>query len=274
MTLKIHQSNLNLHLTETKYGKFIVPTDDPTIGRSLDLYGEYCQSEIDLLKNLVKPNSWFIDIGANIGTHTIPLSFECQRVLAFEPDIENYTLLGKNVSGLCTEKNNVTLTHLAIGSESKKVDTEFDYGKTTIKDGDTVMMAPLDMLNLPQIDVVKIDVEGKELDVLVGMRTTLTTFKPDLLIEMQNTETYADTFDFLQSVNYKMYWFPVATYNHNNQKNNKENVFGNEHGVVNWVCTAYELNTMLEPVVDRDDTIERMTYRSRKNVGNDRKNGE
>ena len=101
------------------------------------------------------------------------------------------------------------------------------------------------------------------------MRNTLTNFKPDMLIEMQNPETYADTFDFLQSYNYKMYWFPVPTYNEDNQKNNKENVFGNQHGVINWVCTEHGLNTVLQPVVDRDDTVERMNFRSRKHVGND-----
>jgi rhamnose utilization protein RhaD (predicted bifunctional aldolase and dehydrogenase) len=70
-----------------------------------------------------------------------------------------------------------------------------------------------------------------------------------------------------------MYWFPVSTYNKNNQKNNTDDIFGPKHGVINWVCTAYKLNTKLEPVVDRDDTVERMVYRSRENVGNDRKDG-
>ena len=57
------------------------------------------------------------------------------------------------------------------------------------------------------------------------------------------------------------------------EKNNTDDIFGPKHGVINWVCTAYKLNTKLEPVVDRDDTVERMVYRSRENVGNDRKDG-
>ena len=272
--LKHHQTKLKLKLTETKYGKFIIPIDDPTIGKSLDLYGEYCDPEIDLLKMLIKPDGWFIDIGANIGTHTIPISKICERVLAFEPDAENFDILGKNVAGLCASKQNVTVSRLALGDMNGECSTNFDYGKTTIVEGNEVKMAPLDVLGLPKINVVKIDVEGKELSVLVGMRNILTNAKPDLLIEMQDESTYADTFDFLKSVNYNMFWFPVPTYNPNNHKQNKQDIFGRQHGVINWVCSADKLNTSLQPVVDRDDTVERMEWRKRQNVGNDRKNGE
>ena len=265
--------NLQSKLTDTVYGKMLVYTDDPTIGRSLDLYGEYCQAEIELLKSLSNKDTWFVDIGANIGTHTIPLSYNVERVLAFEPDDANFDLLSKNVAGMCALRKNVTATKMAIGDTLVEVDTEFDYGKTKVVQGTGIKSAPLDILGLPKVDLVKIDVEGQELKVLVGMRNILHTHKPDMLIEMQDETTYAETYDFLKSCNYSMYWFPVSTYNKNNQKNNTDDIFGPKHGVINWVCTAYKLNTKLEPVVDRDDTVERMVYRSRENVGNDRKDG-
>ena len=40
------KKNLQSKLTDTISGKMLIYTDDPTIGRSLDLYGEYCQAEI------------------------------------------------------------------------------------------------------------------------------------------------------------------------------------------------------------------------------------
>ena len=142
--------------------------------------------------------------------------------------------------------------------------TKFDFGKTTLTEGNDVKMAPLDMLGLPKVNVVKIDVEGKELVVLVGMRLTIDNWKPHLLIEMQDEKTYPDTYDFLNDLGYNMYWLAVPTYNSNNHKQNTQNVFGPQHGVINWVCSAELLNTKLQPVVDRDDSIERMVYRSRK----------
>ena len=270
---QIKKINLQSKLTDTISGKMLIYTDDPTIGRSLDLYGEYCQPEIELLKNLSNKTTWFVDIGANIGTHTIPMSYHVDRVIAFEPDDANFDLLSKNVAGLCAIRKNVTVTKMAIGDTLQEVNTQFDFGKTKIVQGTGIKSAPLDILGLPKVDLVKIDVEGQELKVLVGMRNILITYKPDMLIEMQDETTYNETFDFLKSCNYNAYWFPVSTYSKNNQKNNTDDVFGPTHGVINWICTAYQLNTELEPVVDRDDTVERMVYRRRKNVGNDRKDG-
>ena len=259
--LKTHQTKLNLKLTETKYGKFIIPSDDPTIGRSLDLYGEYCDVEIEMLKSLCESTDWFIDIGANIGYHSVAMSPHVTRVLAFEPDADNFDILGKNVAGLCASKQNVTVTKLAIGDITGECSTKFDFGKTILTEGNDVKMAPLDMLGLPKVNLVKIDVEGKELAVLIGMRLTLDNMKPNLLIEMQDEKTYTDTYDFLKELGYNMYWLAVPTFNKNNHKQNKQNVFGPQHGVINWVCSPLPLNTKLPSVISRDDTMEKMVER-------------
>ena len=254
--LKTHQTKLNLKTTNTKYGKLIIPADDPTIGRSLDLYGEYCDVEIDMLKSLCESTDWFIDIGANIGYHTVAMSPHVERVLAFEPDAENFNLLGKNVAGLCALKNNVTVTQLAIGDIMGTCSTNFNYGKTSLVEGTDVKIAPLDILGLPKVNLVKIDVEGKELAVLIGMRLTIDNWKPHLLIEMQDQKKYADTYDFLKDLGYHMYWLAVPTFSNNNHKQNTENVFGPQHGVINWVCSSLPLNTKLPCVINRNDTME------------------
>ena len=257
--------------TNTRYGNMLYIQGDPTIGRSLELYGEYCHAEIEAIKSLVSPTSWFVDIGANIGTHTIGVSPYVNRVVAFEADSANFDLLVKNISACSCE--NVTPTPLAISDKFGEVATEFDYGKTTVVPGAAVKTASLDMIGLPQIDFVKIDVEGMELQVLYGMRGTLADKKPHLLIEMQDPTKYSRIYDYLKSFNYYMYWMPVSTYNANNNKNNQVNVFGNQHGVINWLCSVTQLNTTLQAVVDRDDTVERMVWRRSQDVGNDRKDG-
>lgn len=243
--------------------------DDPTIGRSLELYGEYCQPEIDLLKSICQQDYWVYDIGANIGTHTIGLAPYVQRVIAFEPDADNFDILVTNLS--VTAKENVTPIRLALSDQQGTVSTQFNFGKTTLTSGDDVQMTAFDMIQgFPGVDLVKIDVEGKELEVLYGMRNALFSNKPFLFIEMQDPTKYADIFDFLKGFGYDMWWAPCPTYNPNNHKQNKENVFGQQHGVINWLCSTYELNTALQPVVDRDDTVERMVWRTR-NVDMDSK---
>jgi len=268
-----HQTtSKQLKQTNTRYGNMLYIVDDPTIGRSLELYGEYCHAEIETIKALVNNQCWFIDVGANIGVHTIGVSPYVERVVAFEPDLDNFDVLVKNCSGCGCE--NVTTTRLALGDQMGEVSTQFDYGKTTVVAGTAIKQAPLDMIGLPRIDFVKIDVEGMELEVLYGMRGTLAGFKPHLLIDMQDPTRYSRIYDYLAGFGYYMYWMPVATYNKSNHKNNNEDVFGPQHGVINWLCSRDQLNTLLQPVVDREDTVERMVWRRNQNVGNDLKHGE
>ena len=75
-------------LKTCRHGDMIFNVHDQHIGRSLDLYGEWAESELELLGLFIKPGDVVIDVGANIGTHTV---FFAQRagatgqVQAFEP---------------------------------------------------------------------------------------------------------------------------------------------------------------------------------------------
>ena len=54
-----------------KHGVFMYNRNDLFIGRSLDLYGEWCEYEILLLRNYIRESDVVLDIGANIGTHSV-----------------------------------------------------------------------------------------------------------------------------------------------------------------------------------------------------------
>ena len=250
--------------TNTQYGNMVYFLDDPTIGRSLELYGEYCHDEIEWIKTLTNPGSFVLDIGANIGTHTIGIAPHVNRVMAFEPDPDNFELLVKNIA--TAMYNNVTPVPAAVSDVPGQVGTQFDYGKTSVTSSGEIPSTPIDMIEgLPRIDFAKIDVEGMELKVLNGMRQTIASHKPQMLIEMQDPTTYANTYDFLNGFGYNIYWLTVSTYTEHNHKNNKEDVFGAQHGVINWIATTADLSVKLMNVVDRDDTVERMVYRRSRN---------
>jgi len=240
-------------------GNMYIHSDDPTIGRSLELYGEYCQPEVDLIIQYTDRKSFVMDIGANIGTHAIPVSKHVRRVVAFEPDAHNFDLLTKN----CAETGckNISCNNIALGSDTYQASTTFDYGKTMLTSGRDVVVTALDNIKgFPSVDFIKIDVEGMEPDVLEGASGTIAYYKPHLLIEMQDERNYQTVFDFLAKHQYNVYWYPVATYNPRNHKNNGVDVFGRGHGVLNWFAT--QQTAQLESVLDGSDTIEKLVKRN------------
>jgi len=253
----------NQKLVNTRYGNMYVFGDDPTIGRSLDCYGEYCYPEVDLLLALLDTNSFVLDVGANVGSHTLGFAPYVSKVVAFEPDPECHDLLAKNIGmqdrGVARK---ISVNPIALSDSVQEVSTQFDYGKTKVTPGGSIVQTKLDNIQgFPRIDLIKIDVEGMEYNVLKGAQNTITYFRPILFIEMQDASLNSLVFDFLDNLSYNMYWAACATFNPNNHRHNSEDVFGPQHGVLNWLCTPTPIQTDLKPVQDRTDTIEKAVLR-------------
>jgi hypothetical protein len=58
-----------------RHGIFLFNRNDTFVDRSLNLYGEWCEAEIGLLTQVVRRSDFVLDVGANIGTHAVPLVF-------------------------------------------------------------------------------------------------------------------------------------------------------------------------------------------------------
>src|SRR5205823_13798505 len=61
----------NLRLKRCKHGAMMFYANDEYIGRSLDLYGEFSEGEMELFNNYLRPGMTVVDVGANIGVHTV-----------------------------------------------------------------------------------------------------------------------------------------------------------------------------------------------------------
>ena len=66
-------------------GQMYYNPSDVYIGRSLELYGEFSEEEVRLFEKIVSPTDVAVDVGANIGTHTVALSRLARDVWALEP---------------------------------------------------------------------------------------------------------------------------------------------------------------------------------------------
>jgi FkbM family methyltransferase len=132
-----------------------------------------------------------VDVGAHVGAWTMRLAAEFEHVWAIEPCAENLACLRQNVAAL----PNVTIVAAAAGAEEGEAtlglpaEPELNSGMRTLgQAGETVPVFPLDRLDLPRLDLLKIDVEGFELPVLLGARTLLRRHRPVIVLEENGRE--------------------------------------------------------------------------------------
>lgn len=126
-----------------------------------------------------------MDIGANVGNHTVFFSRFCNfdEVWAYEPNKGSFALLKQNVDANC--KRTVRLFNCAIGEERKYV--KFTNNKENpainkvMKGKGKTLMLPI-TTNL-KVALMKIDVEGYELEVIKGAYEVMDRERPQLFIE-------------------------------------------------------------------------------------------
>ena len=84
-----------------KYGYVVFNKNDRFIGQSIEKYGDYCEHEVALFKQICHPGNVVIDVGASIGPHTLALSRlvgNGGRVYAFEPQRIVFQTLCANIA--------------------------------------------------------------------------------------------------------------------------------------------------------------------------------
>ena len=148
---------------------------------------------LEELDTYIPDNAIILDIGANIGTHSIYWGVvrHAEKIIAFEPMKDVFNTLSENIK-LNELQDTITLYNIGLGARSslgscayKRPDTSL---LTAIKEdpsGDLTIEA-LDNIDLQvdRIDFIKIDVEGHELEVLKGAIKTIEKYKPILSIEI------------------------------------------------------------------------------------------
>ena len=108
----------NIIKQKFKHGIFSYYSNDQYIGKSLSEYGEWSEAEVSLVKQLLADSENMIEVGSNIGTHTIPLAKQVLNggfVYAIEPQYQNHKLLLNNIKD--NELKNVEVLKVAISSK-------------------------------------------------------------------------------------------------------------------------------------------------------------
>jgi len=191
------------------------------IGREMFLNGIWEPEVTKYICPRIAQGMTVIDVGADIGYYTLLFAKRVGtegRVIAFEPIPSAIEKLEQNIR--LNGYTNVTVCHYALFSSSGHAILESPFqlsrinpAKTTSEKKDIQVQTRVfdecvSNLKVQRIDLVKIDVEGAELDVLHGMRHSLERYHPALLIEVHpNTIGYfnhgsEDLVKFLAAMKY------------------------------------------------------------------------
>ena len=203
---------------------------DPSSPSAIDMvYGTYEHDTVQVFQKLVKPGMTVVDIGAHVGFYTLiaaRLVGANGRVYAFEPNPEVYKILIRNIringyqsivqaipKGVSNQERTVRLfVPLEKSGEAgfypqEATDNTCIEVETLTLDG---FFADEDW---PKIDLVKIDVEGAEIEVLEGMRELVRRSKDLKLIVEFNPEnqmracgSYTKLFETLVALGCKRFY--------------------------------------------------------------------
>ena len=167
--------------------------------RALDMViGRYEPAIQSVLESTLRSGDVAFDIGSNLGYFTLLMARVVGpegRVVAFEPDPEMFSALGRNLARNNEETDRVAAIPNAVGAAKGKVRFARGWratrGRIVPEGGDLeVEVTTIDdvaqRFGLPGL--VKIDVEGAELEVLRGASTVLEEARPRLVVEIHSPE--------------------------------------------------------------------------------------
>ena len=202
-------------LKDTVDGSILYNPNDTYVGKSIEAYGRYQLEEIKVFDKYVQSGDTVLDIGANIGTHTLWFANKVGpkgSVIAFEPQRLIFQTLCANMA--LNSITNVDCKQLGVGYSKRLVTVpvldplkENNFGGLSIDEeypeGEPVAICRVDDIGLPRCDFIKMDVEGMEPEALQGAMNTIVKCRPILYVELDREENLHFLQIFLEELRYK-----------------------------------------------------------------------
>ena len=177
--------------------------------------------DMGFVLHYVDKNSYFLDVGANVGCYSLLAASKGADVFSFEPDKTSISALNLNkfVNGF----DNITVINKAVGSKigtvkfSEKLDTVNHVLQDLDSNGTIVPMVSIDSIELDDRPIVmKIDVEGYEEHVLDGAMNYLENSVSVVIVETNNSNlsygsTNSDIFKKLRKLGFEGFTYNPFT---------------------------------------------------------------
>ncbi|MFI5178688.1 MAG: FkbM family methyltransferase [Vicinamibacterales bacterium] len=178
------------------YGASYRGNFDTFIDWSVYYYGAYERDDLELIGDLLAclPDPVFVDVGANVGHHTLFAATRCPRVVAIEPFAPLVERLRQKIAD--NALTNVTVVACGLGARDGAAPFVPASGHNTgtgrfggasnsgaialpIRRGDDVLASA----GVDRVGFIKIDTEGSEREVLTGLSRTLSASRPLVFFE-------------------------------------------------------------------------------------------
>jgi len=250
---------------------------DAFVGRALDLYGEFSPEEGRMLAQLAPPGGTVLEVGANIGAHTVALAKAVGpkgRVVAWEPQGLIHRILADNLArnglgwaearraGAGAEAGFLAVPEVDYASPS-------NFGELALgtAGGSVVPVERIDDLRLSSVSLIKVDVEGMELQVLRGAAETIARCRPVLYVENDRQDRSADLIRCIRGFGYRLWWhMPLLVAQERLDDRTGRALAG--YCSANMVCVPAELSSdsnLLE-VLSEDETPAAAMQRAKERV--------
>ena len=190
---------------------------NPRTGQSY-LHAQVEQTVQEFMVEQLRPGMIFYDLGANIGFFSLlaaRLVGPQGKVFSFEPDTEAFTRLKRNI-----ERNGFSqITPVNKGVWSTTGTAAFLVADASSPDRGVGKLAPADTGGYPKVpcialddfivgspppNVMKVDVEGAELEVLRGAHVLWREYKPSIVCELHSEENRCDVESMLGHYGYSI----------------------------------------------------------------------
>ncbi len=243
------------YLVDGRHGMFLANKNDIYVGGALITYGEFSELETETFAKYVDKDTTVVEIGANIGAHTVWLGKTAKRVIAIEPQPFIFYTLCAQVA--LNSLQNVECLNTCVGFSTDgyidipKLDysQRNNYGGLEMRSESServrvrceTMDELLGRLNITGKVFLKVDVEGMEEEVLRSGACFIRDMLPVMYVENDRQDKSKSLLEFIRSMGYNNTLDKPLLFNEKNYFKKKENKFVNAQGQpfasYNEICT-------------------------------------
>lgn len=261
-------------LIHARHGNLYAYPTDHYLGQAIVLFGEYSELEYQFLHDALEPTGTegtIVEVGANAGYLSCALYEHCTTLACYEPQQAVYELLNRNllvgISGRGSVSNDgettivspitihkVIVEKLAVGSVAGEIDCPVipysqpgNHGCLRMGKQQREGVKPREYVKVPvvrlddqghtHVKLIKVDVEGMELQVLKGARQLILRDLPILYVENDQPDKSQELIEYVWGLGYWCAWHTPHLFNPDNffRKPARENPWGAAQSI-NMVC--------------------------------------